>query len=108
VAPGGAWLGSVAHYLGLLATTSRRFDAADLDFAQAAAAHERLEAAPWLALTRFAWAGMLFDRNREGDIERARGLLDQALDTARELGLVMIQRRAAAVTQPHRPAGAGL
>jgi DNA-binding SARP family transcriptional activator/tetratricopeptide (TPR) repeat protein len=97
VVPGAAWLGSVAHYLGLLATTVRHFDAADVDFAHAAAEHERLEAAPWLALTRLAWAGMLLTRNQQGDAEHARELLDQALDTARELGLAMVERRAAAL-----------
>ncbi len=48
----------------------------------------------WLAATRLERARMLLDRRRPGDAERARELLGQALATARELGVVNVERRA--------------
>jgi tetratricopeptide (TPR) repeat protein len=89
---GGAW-GAVAHYLGLLAATLDRFDEAEARFAAAAATHERIGAPAWLARTRCEWAAMLSRRGEPGDAERARDLLDQALTTARELGLASVERR---------------
>ena len=40
------------------------------------------------------WARMLLTREEPGDADRARGLLGQALGTARELGLATVERRA--------------
>jgi hypothetical protein len=40
---------------------------------------------------------MLIARGEPGDAERARELLDQALTSARELGLANIERRAVAL-----------
>jgi hypothetical protein len=54
---------------------------------------------PWLAGARLEWARMLFARREDGDAERAGELLDQALATARELGLANIERRAVALLQ---------
>src|SRR5439155_7156436 len=90
---GGAW-GAVAHYLGLLAATLDRFDEAEAHFAAAAETHERIGAPTWLARTRCEWAAMLSSRGQPGDAERARNFLDQALATARELGLASVERRA--------------
>ena len=86
--------GSVAHYLGLLAATLRRFDEADTRFAAAEATHERIGALTWLTRTRAEWARMLLRRNSPGDGERARSLLQQALGTAAELGLGGVERQA--------------
>jgi tetratricopeptide (TPR) repeat protein len=90
----GVSTGFIAHYLGLLAVTLGRIDEAEARFAAAAAAHERIGAPAWLARTRLAWARMLLARPRPGDAERARGLLDQALATARSLGLAGVERHA--------------
>jgi tetratricopeptide (TPR) repeat protein len=87
--------GSVAHYLGLLAASIERLDEADAHFAAAAAVHERMGAAPWLARTRLEWARMVLIRRKPGDAEQALDLLGQALETARELGLANIEREAA-------------
>ena len=89
----GAW-GAVAHYLGLLAATLDRFDEAEAHFAAAAATHERFGAPAWLARTRCEWAAVLLRRGVPGDAERARNFLDQALATARKLGLATVERRA--------------
>jgi tetratricopeptide (TPR) repeat protein len=88
------WRGSVSHYLGLLATTLGSFDGAEDHFSAAAATHERISAPIWLARTRLEWARMLLARKDRGDAQRARALLDQAITTARALGLANVQRRA--------------
>ena len=55
----GGVLGAVAHYLAVLAATFGDFDEAQSRFAVAAATHERIGAATWLARTRLEWARML-------------------------------------------------
>ncbi|HET9773079.1 MAG TPA: BTAD domain-containing putative transcriptional regulator [Acidimicrobiia bacterium] len=87
-------LGAVAHYLAILATTFGDFEEAERRFADAAATHERIGAPTWLARTRLEWARMLINRAQPGDAERAREFLGQALETARELGLANVERRA--------------
>jgi class 3 adenylate cyclase len=89
------WLGSVAHYLGGLATTLEHFEEAESYFAAGDAAHERLQAPGWRARTRLARARLLLRRGRPEDAEEARQLLGQVVATARELGLVNLERRAA-------------
>jgi tetratricopeptide (TPR) repeat protein len=84
----------VSHYLGMLATTLGHLDDAEAHFARAAATHEALGAPTWLARTRLEWARLLLARGRAGDVDRARMLLGQTLDTARELGLANVERRA--------------
>ena len=88
----GAW-GAVSHYLGLLAATLDRFDEAEAHFAAAAETHERNDMPPCLARTRCEWAAMLLQRGEPADAERASDLLDQALTTARDLGLAGVERR---------------
>jgi tetratricopeptide (TPR) repeat protein len=89
--------GSGAHYLGVLATILARFDDAEEHFAAAQAIHDALGAPTWLARTRLEWARMLLIRRGPGDAERARELLGQVLDKARELGLVGVERHAVAL-----------
>jgi tetratricopeptide (TPR) repeat protein len=89
---GGAW-GAVAHYLGLLAATLDRFDEGEARFAAAVETYERNGMPTWLARTRCDWAAMLSRQGEPGDAARARDLLNQALATARELGLASVERR---------------
>jgi tetratricopeptide (TPR) repeat protein len=93
MAQGGVTTGAVAHYLGLLAATLGRFEAASAHFAAAAETHERIGAPTWLARSRAEWAAALLGRGDAGDAERARQLLDQALATAVDLGLGPVERR---------------
>ena len=90
----GGITGSVAFYLGLLATTMGDWLEAEAYFAAAAATHERIGAPTWLARTRLEWARMLLAHAEPYDAERAHDLLRQALATARELGLANIERGA--------------
>jgi len=96
---GGGALGTVAHYVALVATTLGDFDEAQCRFTQAAATHERIGAPIWLARTRLEWARMLLTRRQAGDVDRAAVLLGQALDTARDCGLAKVERDAVALLQ---------
>ena len=91
------WLGSVAHFLGVLATTLERFDDAEQHLAAGETANERLAAPGWLARTRLERARLLLRRGEPEDATEARQILDQVTATARELGLVSLERRAAAL-----------
>jgi tetratricopeptide (TPR) repeat protein len=95
IAQGSVVTGSVAHFLGLLDSAMGRFDEAESRFATAAATHARIGAPTWLARTRLEWARMLGRRGIPGDTERARELLDQAMATARDLGLAGVESQAA-------------
>jgi tetratricopeptide (TPR) repeat protein len=93
----GLGIGSVSHYLGLLATTMGDLDEAEVHFADAEAIHTRIGAPTWSARTRLEWARMLLARRQPGDVERARDLLGHVLEGARELGLGSIERQAVAL-----------
>jgi len=95
VGNGVIWIGSVAHYLGLLATTLEDFDASARHLAAAEAAHERLGAPGWQARSQLARARLLLRRGQPEEAANARRLLGQVVATARELGLVNLERRAA-------------
>ncbi|MGH9010108.1 MAG: hypothetical protein ACRDYF_09720, partial [Acidimicrobiia bacterium] len=91
-----AWLGPVAHDLGLLAATLGNHAEADAHFAAAEAMEERIGARGALIHTRLEWGRSLL-RRRPADTGRAIPLLDAALDGAHELGLVALEPRIAAL-----------
>jgi hypothetical protein len=93
------WLGCVAHHLAMLATTVGRWDEAETHFAAAATTHSRIGAPTWLARTRLEWAGMLLTRQEGEDVQRAIALCTDALVTARDLGLVNLERRVVKLLQ---------
>jgi tetratricopeptide (TPR) repeat protein len=78
--------GSVARYLGLLATVLGRLDEAAVHFDHAIAMNERMGARLWLAHTQRDYAAMLA-HNRPRDRERSLALINDAITTFRELGL---------------------
>src|SRR5262249_59038874 len=82
-----ACLGSVERYLGLLAVTLGRLDAAAEHFEAALAAHVRLRAPVYRARTAFVYASLLRRRGKPGDEERAAVLLADARATAQALGM---------------------
>jgi DNA-binding SARP family transcriptional activator len=89
-------LGSVARYLGILASATSRWDAAEKDFEDALAMNRRMGARPWVAHTQEDYARMLLARGDAGDVERAEPLLNEALATYRELGMTGALERARA------------
>jgi DNA-binding SARP family transcriptional activator len=80
-------IGSVARYLGLLASTLAHWEDAARHFEDAIAMNEQIGARPWLAYTQEDYARMLRSRGRSGDLERAAELLDRAQASYRELGM---------------------
>jgi DNA-binding NarL/FixJ family response regulator len=70
-----------------------RWRAAAQHFEDALAMNARMGARPWLAHTQHEYAQMLLARNQTGDHEQAEALLDQALMTARELGMHTLEER---------------
>jgi class 3 adenylate cyclase len=86
--------GSVAHYLGQLATTAGRYATAEADFTEASSVHERLGAPILLARTRLSWARMLAERAGTGDGERSAALAQDTLAVARQLGAAGLAEQA--------------
>ena len=88
--------GPVARVLGLMAATRERFDEAERHFADALATSEGMGDRPFAARTRFELARMLLARGRTDDRERALGLLNSALASAQEIGMVRLVEEALA------------
>jgi DNA-binding SARP family transcriptional activator/tetratricopeptide (TPR) repeat protein len=86
--------GSAARPLGMLATMLSRFEDAARHFEQALAMNAQIRSPLWVAHTRYDYAHMLLARGQPGDNGKALELLDQALATARELGLQALADKA--------------
>jgi tetratricopeptide (TPR) repeat protein len=93
---GWACFGSAARPLAMLSATIGRWDEAEAEFQAAIDFNSRLGARPWLARSELGYAQMLVARRSPGDTERARDLLQEALATARSLGMTTLAERAAA------------
>jgi tetratricopeptide (TPR) repeat protein len=102
MAAGEAALGAVARYLGILATTTSRWEEAAKHFEDAIEMNARMGARPWLAHTQDDYARMLLARNQAGDRERALELLTEAVSTYQELGMESWAQAATALTQTPR------
>jgi tetratricopeptide (TPR) repeat protein len=79
--------GSVARSLGLLASTTKRWEDAERHFAAAVEMNERIGARPWLARTQRDYVRMLRERGAPGDRERASALEQAARALADEIGM---------------------
>jgi hypothetical protein len=77
----------IALSVGTAAAALGRYDEAEELFAEAIGLSQRACAPTYIAWTQVAWADALVTRDESGDVERARGLAEQALTTAEELGL---------------------
>src|SRR5262249_23553564 len=77
-------IGSVARYLGLLATALSRWDDSQHHFDTALEMNDRMGARPWSAHTREDYGNMLIARGSPGDRERAEELLAAAEATYTE------------------------
>jgi DNA-binding SARP family transcriptional activator len=88
-------LGSVAHYIGMLATRLDRPGHADDAFAQATEVHERMNAPIWTARTRLEWGRSLLARDHE------RGVLQLSLarDSAHAFGAYGVVAEAEALAR---------
>jgi DNA-binding SARP family transcriptional activator len=79
--------GSVARSLGLLATSLSRHDDAPHHFEHALKINAQIRSPLWIAHTQHDYAHMLLRRDRSADRDKAVQLLNDALDTAKQLGL---------------------
>ena len=91
--------GAVSRYLGLLATTTERWEDAERHFEAALEMNERMDARPWLAHTQHDYAVMLLARDRPGDRARAGDLLRVSLSTCRELGMPALEQKVSTLAQ---------
>jgi len=80
-------MGPIAYYLGILAASLSRFDAAVRHFEVAIEVAERIGARPFLALAKGAYGAMLARRSATSDHPRARQLLADAQQAAQKLGM---------------------
>ncbi len=80
--------GSVSRALGILAGFLGRSTEAERHFRDALEMNERMGARPWVAHTQHDLATMLLDRDGAGDRDRAASLLQEAVATCEELGMV--------------------
>jgi tetratricopeptide (TPR) repeat protein len=97
---GEGFAGSASRYLGLLASTTSRWDDAARHFEDALAMNERMGARPWLAHTQHDFARMLIARDAPGDREHAHDLLAAAAATYRELRMDTYAARAKQTAAP--------
>ena len=93
-------LGAVSHYLGILAATLGRWDAAAGHLQEAIETSTRAGAVPFLALSRYEYAGALRARGAPGDHELAEEQHREATATARALGLGLPAEPRAATAPP--------
>lgn len=89
--------GSASRLLGILASVVGEWELAERHFAQALEMHERMAARPWTARTELAWGEMLLARGGEGDVQRGRERLAEAIVVADALGMVAVAQRARAL-----------
>ena len=81
-------LGATSRFLGQLAAVRSNWDDAETHFEHALDMNTRMNATPWLAHTRYEYARMLSRRGNSDDMSRGNELLDQALITAHDLGML--------------------
>ena len=91
------WAGSVAYYLGILATLTDQPDEACRHLEHAFQANERTTARPALARTRYALATALVARGQDADLDQARMHVIEAWAMARRIGLPRVEREATAL-----------
>jgi tetratricopeptide (TPR) repeat protein len=92
-----AYLGPIAHYLGILAVVLSRFDEAEGLFKAALESEQRMRALPWVARSQYRLAELLGVRGGQGDRERGVELLIESLETAEALAIRSLAERVRAL-----------
>jgi hypothetical protein len=100
------FVGSVSHYLGLLAAATGRSDLARRHLGAAVAVHERLGARPWVLSSRFELARVLASDAASHD--QVRDLLSDVHAEAQRLGLGPLSRKALELLGPSGTPGRGV
>ncbi|MGH7818217.1 MAG: ATP-binding protein, partial [Candidatus Binatia bacterium] len=89
--------GSIDRFLGLAAAATARWEPAARHFERALDFNRRMGFTVCLAETRLDYGRMLLARGAPGDREKGLELLDEALRTARELGMKRVEGKAEAL-----------
>jgi tetratricopeptide (TPR) repeat protein len=90
--------GSIARWLGSLATLLFHYDEAERHFEKALEMNERIRARIWVAHTQHDYARMLVARGAPEDRTKAAQLATAALVTARQAGMKPLEERVLALT----------
>jgi tetratricopeptide (TPR) repeat protein len=88
-----ACYGAAARYLGMLAATLNRWDAAERHFQGAIELDARMGARPWLANSQCEYAAMLLTRGKAEDRPRASELLAEAQAAANAMGMANLREK---------------
>jgi hypothetical protein len=88
-------VGAVDRYLGLLAATLGRYEAAERHFRVAIEMNERMGAIPWTAHSRSDLAALLVERDGPGDRERALEELRMARELSQKVEMTALADRIA-------------
>jgi DNA-binding SARP family transcriptional activator len=99
-------LGSASRYLGLLASTTSRWEEAAGHFECALRMNVRMGARPWVAHTQHDYARMLRDRDEAGDRARGARLISDAIAAYHDLGMQSWAEKASEWEQTLRQAPA--
>ncbi len=102
VSEGVASVGAAAGYLGMLATTARRFDDAEELLRESVELNAKMGGRPWLARSQYDLARVLLSRRRPGDRREASQLLRAALGIARDGGYRSLQDEIEAFQRAHK------
>ena len=89
--------GPVAHFLGMLAATMGRTNNASEHFAYALEMETKLRMPAMRARTQYEYGRMLARSDRPDDAKRGARLLTAALETARSLGMPVLEQKLSAV-----------
>jgi DNA-binding CsgD family transcriptional regulator/tetratricopeptide (TPR) repeat protein len=98
------YYGAADRYLGMLAATLGEWGRAQEHFERALTLNAQIEAATWLAHTKYEYARMLLARGR-GDDPRAAALLGGAAELATRIGMAALLDRIRAIGAPTAPTG---
>ncbi len=82
--------GAVSFGLGMAAAAGGWWDEAEARFRHAVDLNTRMQAWPWLVLTKCGYAWMVVSRGQSGDRERAEELLDQVQTSSSELDMAWV------------------
>lgn len=103
----GPCLGSADRLLGMLATLSAKWEAAERHFEAALVMDTRTASHVWLAHSRYRYALMLHRRSKGGDTARARALLEVTLAESERLGMAGLSPKVKSLLQTINTPGAG-
>lgn len=96
--------GSASRLLGILATARGEYAVAERHFEEAQRMHAAMKTRPWLARTQVDYAELLLARRGPGDVERATGMLADAIVIADALGMVVLAEKARRLVPSHAQA----